>query len=136
MSDLFESIARSGFDRLIVINGHGGNNNQLKEAAYDIATGTGIRIVVVHWWILAGDVVKEVYGKRGGHAALDETAALMAVRPDLVRKDEYNKDDVFLFNSGAYAVPNPSPIIIYNEGEGFLNFDQQKSEEYFDKVCE
>ncbi|MBD3169147.1 MAG: creatininase family protein [candidate division Zixibacteria bacterium] len=134
--DLFESISAAGFDRLVVMNGHGGNNSQLKEAAFDVSTATGMKILVIHWWDLVSDVVKEVYGERGGHAALDETAALMAVRPDLLRKDDYRDEDVYLFNPGAYVIPNPSATIIYNKGEGYLNFDQEKANQYFDIVCE
>ncbi len=136
MTDLLASISGSGFDKIVIINGHGGNNKQLQSAAFEISTQTGVKIAVIHWWDLARDIVKEVYGERGGHAALDETAALMAVRPDLLKKDDYSDEDVFLFNPGGYAIPNPSPTIIYNKGEGFLNFDQRKAEEYFDKVCD
>ncbi len=136
ITDLLESIALNGFEKLIILNGHGGNNDQLKNAAYNIYKSTGMRIIVVHWWMLADNVVKEVYGQRGGHAALDETAALMSVRPDLLKNEAYSDDSVFLFNSGAYVVPNPSPTIIYNKGEGYLNFDTDKAKEYFDKVCD
>jgi len=136
MTDLMESISRAGFEKLVVINGHGGNNDALKNAAFDVSSATGLRIVVIHWWILAENVVKEVYGERGGHAALDETAAIIALRPDLVKQPDYDAKDVYLFNPGAYAIPSPSPTVIYNQGEGYLNFDQTKADEYFSKLCE
>lgn len=135
MTDLLISISNWGFDKIVVMNGHGGNNSALKEAAFNVSTGTGVKIAVIHWWEVAAEVVKEVYGQRGGHAALDETAALMAVRPDLLKQEGYSDDEIYMFNPGAYVIPNPAPTIIYNEGEGFLNFDQDKAGEYFDKVC-
>ncbi|MBD3233521.1 MAG: creatininase family protein [candidate division Zixibacteria bacterium] len=136
MKELMESIAGNGFKKLVILNGHGGNNGALKNAAYDVSVSTNMKIAVIHWWDLANEVVKEVYGQRGGHAALDETAALMAVRPDLLNREGYKDEEVYTFDSGAYVVPNPAPTIIFNEGEGYLNFDQKKAEEYFRKVCD
>lgn len=129
--DIFRSIATQKFRRLVVLNGHGGNNDALKQAALDINHTTGLKIAVIHWWTICQKVCREVYGEAGGHAALDETAFVLAVKPEYVKKNQYKKEMAYLMTEGGADIyPNPGSIILYEPGQGYLNFDPEKAQQY------
>src|SRR5690349_20838217 len=73
---------------------------------------------------------------RSGHGAENETAYIMAIDPELVRKKDY-KDEM----ATALPTPNtwsaypfPSTIMLYKEGQGYPTFDLPKAQQYFAKV--
>jgi creatinine amidohydrolase len=135
VADVLESLADHGFRHLIVLNGHGGNNNVLKEAAYDVHYRRQVYIAVIHWWQLVSDVTKEHFGQVGGHGGIDETACMQAIDPALVNKGEYTEKMAFQMTGGADVFPVPGSILIYTEGEGFPNFDLEQARTYLPKVA-
>jgi creatinine amidohydrolase len=90
VTDIGASVARAGVRRLVVVNSHGGN-----VAALDIA---GRRLRIAHD-MLAVNAMWARMGKPeaargdplearfGIHAGRDETAVMLALRPDLVRME-------------------------------------------------
>jgi creatinine amidohydrolase len=135
VKDVMTSMASKGIRKLIIINGHGGQMNELKEAAFDVYEGTGIKIAVMHWWILCQDIVPRIYNTEGGHAAVDETAAIIACAPDSVKKEYYRPEMLYYVKPGLVQYPSPTPILIYQENTGALDFDNGKAIRYFDEVC-
>lgn len=136
VSELLISMADCKFRRIVLINGHGGQIEQLGRAARAAWQAKRINIAVVHWWVCCDDIVERIYGRGGGHAATDENAAVQAFRPDLIKKDLYSDDMVYNQPGGFTAYPNPGTIITYKEGAGYLDFDQGKAEEYFKAAVE
>ena len=130
VADVLTALARQGFERLIVLNGHGGNTDALKDAAYSAHLATGKKFVVVDWWHLASPVCEEVYGQAGGHAACDENGYILALDPALVKPHEYDPTMLFHFTPAVAAYPYPGPVIIYKEGEGAPDFDPDKARRY------
>ncbi|MEA1981292.1 MAG: creatininase family protein [candidate division Zixibacteria bacterium] len=68
ISEILESLTDVGFDNIIVMNGHGGNNTVLKQVASDFHHDNLSNIAVIHWWELCGEMTKEFFGHAGGHA--------------------------------------------------------------------
>jgi len=136
ITEILFSLAAGGMNKLVVLNGHGGQMDELKAAAYDVFAKTRVKIAVIHWWILCGHLVEKHYGTSGGHAAVDETAAVIACVPDTVHKDKYKPDMLYQVKPGTNVYPNPSTILIYKENTGALDFDTEKAKVYFDDVCE
>lgn len=134
--ELLISIADCKFKKIVVINGHGGQIEQLGRAARAAWQAKRINIAVVHWWACCDDIVERIYGRAGGHAATDENAAVQAFRPDLIKKDLYSDDMVYNQPKGFTIFPNPGTIVAFKEGAGYLDFDQGKAVEYFDAVVE
>ncbi len=90
-------------------------------------------------WIgghVADDLVEKIYGRAGGHAATDENAVVQAFRPELIKKEFYSDEMVYLQPPGFSVYPNPGTILSYKEGAGFLDFDQKKAEQFFNAVTE
>jgi creatinine amidohydrolase len=136
MIELMLTIADCRFKHLIVLNGHGGNTRNLGNAIREVWQAKKIKVAMVDWWTCADDIVEKIYGRGGGHAATDENAAIQAFRPDLIRRELYSDDMVYLQPPGFSAYPNPGTILSYKEGAGYLDFDQQKAEEYFSSIVE
>ncbi|MCX6827242.1 MAG: creatininase family protein [candidate division Zixibacteria bacterium] len=134
ISDILLSFSHIGFRKIILLNGHGGNNAVLKEAAQEIFYKHKIKIAVIHWWELCRELVKEFYGEAGGHAALDETALVQAIDPDLVNKELYNRDLAYFVRPGADIYPIPGSILLYTENQGYPDFDLGKAKIFQEKI--
>ncbi len=135
--DILKGLAKNQFKNIIILNGHGGEQTYvLQKVAEEIAAEFGVRTLVINWWSFASDVTLEVFKEDGGHAGLNETAYIQAIDPTLVHKDRYHPDQATAFpRSGSWsAAPFPSSIGLYQEGQGFPNFDQAQADEYFKKV--
>ena len=135
ISEILMSMISGGMKKIVVLNGHGGQFDELKQAAYEIHEKTEAKIAVVHWWELCQDLAEKHFNTSGGHAAVDETAAIIACDPDTVKEDRYDPDMLYHVQSGANVYPIPSTILIYKENTGALNFDTPKANAYFDDVC-
>ncbi len=137
MTEVLRGLARSGFRNLVILNGHGPNGPPLRRAAERVWRETDSRVLVTEWWSLTADLVEAVYGSAGGHAGNNETGAVLAVRPDLVRRDLYTGDDMTTPRGDGWAAyPFPSSILLYRAGEGYPDFDPEKARRYFDGVVD
>jgi creatinine amidohydrolase len=86
LRDLGREISRSLPARnLLIVNGHGGNRGILEALGRELRGDFGLNVVSVHLGALispvAGAAVPEI------HAGRDETSAMLALAPDLVRKE-------------------------------------------------
>ena len=135
--DILKGLARNGFKNIIILNGHGGGQTAvLQQVAEKVSNELGVRTLVINWWTYASDVTMEVFEEDGGHAGLNETAYIQAIDPSLVHKERYNPNQATAYpqNKAWSAVPFPSSIGLYQEGQGYPNFDQKQADEYFRKV--
>ncbi len=134
VTEILFSLAKKGLSRILVINGHGGHFNELKNAAMRVHREENVKVAVIHWWVLCEELTRKFFGQSGGHGGLDENAAVLAINSKWVKKNKYKKDMVFRVKDGEYCLPAPGPILIYKEGEGFPEFDQKKATLYMNKV--
>jgi creatinine amidohydrolase len=130
VTEVLTVLAKRGFERVVVLNGHGGNTGALKDAAYAAHEATAKKYVVIDWWYLAEEVCREVYGQTGGHAGCDENGYILALDPEMVKPEDYHDDLVFRFSPAAAAYPYPGPVITYKDGEGAPDFDREKARRY------
>jgi creatinine amidohydrolase len=90
VTDALEGLVRSGFRKLIVLNGHGGNSNPINVVGQDLVNRLGHQAAVAtgDYWniarqgfldadIMPADLIP-------GHAGRFETSLVLALRPDLV----------------------------------------------------
>ncbi len=136
ISEILFSFADKEFRKIILMNGHGGQVDELKNVACSINRERKLKVAVVHWWVLCEDVVQEVYGQAGGHGALDETAAVLAINKDYVYPGNYSKSMVYAGRKGLYAVPPPTPLMPCKWEEGEPNFDTKKAKVYMNEVVQ
>ncbi len=77
-----ESLAHHGFDRVVLVNGHGGNVDALCEIGGQLTRSETAYTVPFTWFEAVGEHTVEM-----GHGGPLETALLRHVEPDLVRED-------------------------------------------------
>jgi len=75
---------RYGFRHFLILNGHGGNTAAIQEVGMHLYR-KGAYLANLNWWLMAGQLNGEW---AGGHGGGEETAAVMAVDPALI-KSEY-----------------------------------------------
>jgi creatinine amidohydrolase len=88
--DIGASVARAGVKRMVICNSHGGNVAVLDIAARRIRIQSGLFVVNAMWARMGKpeSLRDPVEGAYGIHAGRDETAVLLALRPDLVKMDK------------------------------------------------
>ena len=82
------TLAESGFERIFILNGHGGNHELSQLAARDVALARDVHVAAGSWWTIAWDQLVAAgaadIGRFPGHAGRFETSMMLALRPDLV----------------------------------------------------
>ncbi len=86
LSDIIRSLEKHGVDRLVLINGHGGNT--LKPLLREWYGDTQLFVSVIDWWKVGLDVYDQIFEKPDDHAGEMETSVALAMYPELVRLDQ------------------------------------------------
>lgn len=90
LTDLAESLITSGFRRIFIVNGHGGNSELIQLVARDLALKHPAQLAAAPYWSVAWDaLVAAGAHERGGlpgHAGAFESSLVLALRPELVRE--------------------------------------------------
>lgn len=87
MDRVLGSLFRHGARRFVVINGHGGNDPAIDAAALKLYR-SGAMVSVVNWWSVAPKLNK---AWPTGHSDAQEISAIMAFRPELIRKENFTE---------------------------------------------
>ena len=136
IEDILRGLAANRFKNIIILNGHGGNTDALKQAATTVSNQCRVRILVVNWWSLASEDTFAVFDQNGGHAGNNETAYMQAVVPEHIHPEQYDPEMAVVNPVGNawYAVPVAASILLYEKGQGYPTFDRKQAEEYFRRV--
>jgi len=96
LCELLEPLLADGFERVMILNGHGGNIDTLHVALRKLQPRYPHRhLTGASYWELADKelaVLAEGPRKSMGHACEFETSMMLALRPDLVRRDQIEDD--------------------------------------------
>ncbi|MBK9712187.1 MAG: creatininase family protein [Kouleothrix sp.] len=96
LTDLAESLIASGFRRIFILNGHGGNSELIQLVARDLALRHPANLAAAAYWTIAWDALVALQGHIGaglpGHAGTFETSLVLALRPELVREPRPHRD--------------------------------------------
>jgi len=109
LSDLATSLIRSGFRRIFILNGHGGNSELIQLVARDLALTHQAHLAAAPYWTIAWESLQTLQTHPGvglpGHAGTFETALIMAIRAELVREPRPHRDLPEDARSRASAAP-------------------------------
>jgi creatinine amidohydrolase len=81
LGDLAASLDGQGIHKLLILNGHGGND--FRQIVRELQPRTAVFLSVVNWWSCV-DVTRFV-SEPGDHAGEAETSAMLHLAPNLVR---------------------------------------------------
>ncbi len=94
--DLLTPLLEDGYERLLVLNGHGGNVDTMQTALRTLRPRYPRRHVTAasYWDLAANELAALAEGPRKvmGHACEFETSMMLFLRPDLVRPDQIADD--------------------------------------------
>jgi creatinine amidohydrolase len=86
LSDVVHSLTRQKIDRLVLVNGHGGN--EFKPLIRDLQERFGVLIVLVNFFQLIPEVLKATFDDPGDHAGEMETSMVLHLRPQWVHMEQ------------------------------------------------
>lgn len=128
IGDLVDSLAMQGIHKLVILNGHGGND--LKPLLRELFGQTPVNLFLCDWFRgIAADVIPEIFDEPGDHADEIETSLVLSLAPELVMKDEQTgglKADAgsvkptrfSAVNDGWVSITRPWRLLTTNTGSG------------------
>jgi creatinine amidohydrolase len=81
LRDIVSSLEAHQVRRLVIVNGHGGN--EFKAMIRELQPSSSVLIVAVNWWLAEPD--REYFEEPGDHAGELETSVMLHIAPELVR---------------------------------------------------
>jgi creatinine amidohydrolase len=90
LEDVCASIVAHGFERVVILSGHGGNAGTISAAALELRHRLQRQIHALCWWDLIPelwDQIREGPNMTIGHSGEMETSAILVLAPALVRQD-------------------------------------------------
>lgn len=96
LCDLLVPLLEDGYQRILILNGHGGNIDPMRLALRRLQPRYAQRILSAasYWELTSSELASLATGERKqmGHACEFETSMMLALRPDLVQQEQI-KDD-------------------------------------------
>jgi creatinine amidohydrolase len=121
LADLVDSLERQGVRKLVLLNGHGGN--ELKPLTRELHHRTGVFLCVCDWFRMATDLYAQIFEKPGEHADEVETSLGLAFFPDLVHPELADEGAARptrfeAINRGWVSITRPWHLVTTNTGLG------------------
>jgi creatinine amidohydrolase len=130
------ALAHQGFQNVVVMNGHGGNTDALREACRTVHEEIGVYVAVFNWWIEMRPFVEELLGAPGGHAGADETAAMLAIAPQEVFPDRWDPSLAFQHRESLAAYPVPGSVLYYGGKRSDPVFNNRSAAKFWERVID
>lgn len=83
LRDVCSTVSRSGFKRILFVNGHGGNDQAMRLVSNDVVLDLPLTVAACSYWSLTS-VTPDAPKVQGGHAGVYETAVMKYLAPDLI----------------------------------------------------
>lgn len=88
--EICECVYQNGFEKLLIVNGHGGNQSCLQTVVNELGAGGHRQAILVRYWDLISDKIQKLRSSEPGgmgHAGEFETAMMLYYYPELVQTD-------------------------------------------------
>lgn len=94
--DICRSLVRDGFRRIILLNGHGGNEYALKVVCDELASELDAAIIQTTYWHGAAEPIAALLDRQKilMHACEAETSMMMALRGELIDESRFAQAEV------------------------------------------
>ena len=121
VSDLVDSLERQGVRKLVLLNGHGGN--ELKPLTRQLHHRTKVFLCVCDWYRMAADLYPGLFEQPGEHADEVETSLGLAffprlMRPELADDGAARPSRFEAINKGWISITRPWHLVSKNTGLG------------------
>jgi len=85
ITDLVDSLVQHGILKIVLLNGHGGN--EVKPVLRELYGKTPAQLFLCNWYAIFDDVYDEIFQRRDDHAGEMETSLALAYWPELVGRN-------------------------------------------------
>jgi creatinine amidohydrolase len=121
LTDLVDSLERQGVRKLLLLNGHGGN--ELKPLLRQLHPRTTVFLCLCDWYRMAADLYPTIFDQVGEHADEVETSLGLAFFPDLVKLHQADDGQARptrfeAINRGWVSITRPWHLATTNTGLG------------------
>lgn len=121
VTDLVDSLERQGIFKLVLLNGHGGN--ELKPLMRELHHRTKVFLCLCDWYRMIADVAAKIFEKPGEHADEMETSLGLAFFPELLRPEladagAAQPTRLDAVNNGWVSITRPWHLATTNTGLG------------------
>jgi creatinine amidohydrolase len=121
LADLVDSLERQGVRKLVLLNGHGGN--ELKPLTRELHHRTRVFLCVCDWYRMAADLYPQIFDHPGEHADEVETSLGLAFFPALVKPEQADAGAARptrfeAINRGWVSITRPWHLATTNTGLG------------------
>jgi creatinine amidohydrolase len=121
LADLVEGFERQGLKKLVLLNGHGGN--ELKPLTRELHHRTGVFLCVCDWYRMAADLYPGLFDHPGEHADEVETSLGLAyfrelLHPELADDGAARPTRFEAINKGWVSITRPWHLATTNTGLG------------------
>jgi creatinine amidohydrolase len=121
LTDLVDSMERQGVRKMVLLNGHGGN--ELKPLTRELYHRTRVFLCVCDWFRMAADVYPRLFEQPGEHADEVETSLGLAffpqfLRPELADDGAARPSRFDAINRGWVSITRPWHLVSRNTGLG------------------
>ncbi len=82
LREVMEGFLQWGIEKIVIMNGHGGNISAIRTASQHLAD-LGAEVLVINWWLDYQSEILRICETRG-HAGEDETSVVLAIDESLV----------------------------------------------------
>lgn len=138
--DIVLSLERHGVYKIVLLNGHGGND--FIGMVRDLYGQTKVWLFLINWWQVGSDKFSEIFEDVGEHAGEMETSVCLAIVPNLVHLEDADEGSVRPFRFDAMAkgwvwTTRPWERLTKNSGHGNPSkATTEKGERYLKLVVE
>jgi creatinine amidohydrolase len=121
IDDMCDSLDRQGIRKLVLLNGHGGN--ELKPLSRELHHRTKVFICVCDWYRVAADLYPEIFTHPGEHADEMETSMGLHLFPQFMKMElagpgTMNKTPFEAINKGWVSITRPWHLLTNDTGAG------------------
>jgi len=121
ITDLADALERQGVKKLVMLNGHGGN--ELKPLSRELHHRTGVFLCVCDWFRMAADLYPQIFKTPGEHADEVETSFGLAYFPHLMKMNQagpgaMHKTKFEAINKGWVSITRPWHLLTDDTGAG------------------
>ncbi len=121
ITDLVDSLERQGVHKLVLLNGHGGN--ELKPLMRELHHRTKVFMCLCDWFRMATDVYPQIFEQPGEHADEVETSLGLAFFPGLLKPERADAGAAIptrfeAINRGWINITRPWHLATTNTGLG------------------
>lgn len=140
ITDLVESLETHGIRKVLLLNGHGGND--LKWVLRELHRATPVHLFLCNWYKVAADGYETIFQEKDDHAGEMETSMGLAHFPELVALEQADSGDVLpsrftAVNQGWVDITRPWHLLTTNSGSGNPRAaTAAKGQAVTERVCE